>query len=448
MSITNKALFLAFGGLFLLSVSCQKDYMPAEPVAKVATQTNTLEAWQASTPPNKISSPFWKTANYFLVNPKDISKGLLYGDGLLNMTGTFNGLTSFSDPKLTLKAAYDNENIYILAEWNDPTVDISQGSWFYDGKKDPLKSAESDTGWTSQKNNDKLAFAFEINSAGNGTETFASKGCVAACHGTGSSTVMSPTTGTVDLWSWNLATSAPLGYMHDMNANSTGMNFDAGTSFVARNNAGSTDRSGPAYEWDGTEQSVTLPNGTTSVLNPAFYLINKTPMPGSAISGKDVYYKHGDCANSDCHGDAQYFDAKKYTGYTRAGLMALMAGVGEMQNYWANLSAKEKDDIVTFIRSIAGVPGYVLSTPTTGKSNTDITVVTNVTPAQIANAKTDATNIHTKYQVLITRKLKTTYADDIQFDLSASRTYNFGVALMNNDGKNHIGSEKEVLTFK
>ena len=59
-----------------------------------------------------------------------------------------------------------------------------------------------------------------------------------------------------------------------------------------------------------------------------------------------------------------------------------------------------------------------------------------------------STNHHTKYQVLITRKLKTNNADDIQFDLTANKVYTFGVALMDNDGKNHIGSAKEVLTFK
>lgn len=52
---------------------------------------------------------------------------------------------------------------------------------------------------------------------------------------------------------------------------------------------------------------------------------------------------------------------------------------------------------------------------------------------------------HTKYQVLITRKLQTGNADDAQF--SPATTYKFGVAMMDNDGRNHIGSRIETLEF-
>jgi hypothetical protein len=60
-----------------------------------------------------------------------------------------------------------------------------------------------------------------------------------------------------------------------------------------------------------------------------------------------------------------------------------------------------------------------------------------------------STNKHSKkYQVLIKRKLKTNHTDDVQFDLTTIKNYVFGVALMDNDGKNHIGSAKETLSFK
>ena len=452
MSIYNKAIFTTIGGLLLLLGACQKDYNYVTPPPKISLPSSTLEAWMATTPPNTFTSSFWKTANYLTVSAKDISTGLLYGDGLLNMTGTYNGLSNFNkgvDPKLTLKAAYDAQNIYVLVEWIDSTVNVSQGTWYYDGNYDPLKATENSTAWTSQKNNDKLAFAFEIASASSGTNTFSNNGCLASCHGTGSSAVMSPTTGTVDLWSWNLATSAPLGYMHDMNANSAGMSYDLGTPFFARNTTGSTDRSGPKYEWDGTDQTITLPNGTSTNLNPAIYLLNKTVMPGDAANGKLVYYGGvGKCSDGDCHGDAMYFPAQKFIAYTRLGMKNRMNDVTEMSNYWGGLSEVEKDDIVTFIRGLAGVAGNFLNKPTVGNSNADITALNNVTPAHIGNSLSDATNHHTKYQVLITRKLKTNNADDIQFDAISGKTYNFGIALMNNDGKNHIGSAKEILTFK
>lgn len=67
---------------------------------------------------------------------------------------------------------------------------------------------------------------------------------------------------------------------------------------------------------------------------------------------------------------------------------------------------------------------------------------------QITNAMNNSSNVHSKYQVLIVRKLKTNNTDDVQFDVSANKTYKFGIALMDNDGKNHIGSLVETLTFK
>ncbi|MCX6185485.1 MAG: hypothetical protein NTU43_00615 [Bacteroidetes bacterium] len=86
--------------------------------------------------------------------------------------------------------------------------------------------------------------------------------------------------------------------------------------------------------------------------------------------------------------------------------------------------------------------------PTAGSSSADIVAISNVTPTQISNSLFTSTNHHQKYQVLIKRKLKTTNPDDVQFDLNANKNYVFGVALMDNDGKNHIGSVKETLTFK
>jgi hypothetical protein len=97
------------------------------------------------------------------------------------------------------------------------------------------------------------------------------------------------------------------------------------------------------------------------------------------------------------------------------------------------------------MRGLSGVPGYYLQTPT--GSNADITAVSNVTALHINNSMLSATNHHIKYQVLITRKLHTNNPDDVQFNPSQGN-YKFGVALMDNDGKNHIGSTVETLTFK
>jgi hypothetical protein len=49
--------------------------------------------------------------------------------------------------------------------------------------------------------------------------------------------------------------------------------------------------------------------------------------------------------------------------------------------------------------------------------------------------------------VLFVRKLNTSNPDDAQFINPTGKSYPFSVALMDNDGKNHIGSQSETITF-
>ncbi|OYU97043.1 MAG: hypothetical protein CFE21_01780 [Bacteroidetes bacterium B1(2017)] len=456
MTKTLKFQLPVFALILLLLGSCEKEYTrsaPAKTPPKTSQPTTTLEASLVTTAPSALNSPYWKTANYLVVSAKDISKGILYGDGGLNLTGTFGGLTSFNkgnDPKITLKAAYDAEYVYILAEWSDTTVNPSEHSLFINAGSDPLKPTENPTGWTSQKNSDKLSFAFDIDGAAGSSGTFASVGCQASCHGTGNSTVMTPNSGSVDIWNWSLATSNPLGYAHDLVTSGSGFINDAGGNIAQRNSANTGERATPKYEWNGVEQSVTLPNGGSGLLDPTYFLLNKNVMPGDAMNGETIY----NAVCEHCHGpngSGGEYSAINGVGSnkkSRAAYMAAMDNVGDMGGYWGPLSASEKDDVVSFLRGIAGAPGYYLTAPTANTSAADITIVSNVKPTDISNSMSNTTNKHGKYQVLIKRKLKTNNTDDVQFNLGTKKEYVFGIALMDNDGKNHIGSAKETLTFK
>lgn len=451
-------MFLVLSFMLIIG-SCEKDYFlepPPPPPIPTSEMTSTLEAVLVTTPPIAIGSAYWKTADYLKIIATNVSINQLYGDGLLNMTGSFYGLTSFNNgtanPSLTLKAAYDNDQLYILAEWTDLDLDVSNSSWLYNGPIDPLKT-DATGGWTSQRNSDRLAFAFEISNASSAAGTFSSVGCAASCHTSGSMSWMFPDAGKVDLWNWSLARSAPLGYAEDMIANSDSLAFDEGQQIHMRNSTGSSDRSGPAYEWDGTSQTITLPTGQSSILDPAFYLFNKTVFSGDARRGDSIYHRlspPGDCV--DCHGargeggSAGAINQISQNKKSRTTLISSMDNVSDMTTYWGPLGSAERDDIVAYLRGLSGVPGYYLVTP--DGSNANIKAISNVTPIQIKNAMLPVTNQHTTYQVLITRKLKTNHADDAQFDLSIESTYKFGVALMDNDGKNHIGSTIETLTFK
>ncbi|MEO8148909.1 MAG: ethylbenzene dehydrogenase-related protein [Bacteroidia bacterium] len=443
-------------GIFTIQ-SCEKDYNYKAPPPHVAGATATLEAQYVSSAPSAISSSYWKTADYLKVNAVNVSINGVYGDGLLNMTGTYNGTTSFSkgvNPGLTLKAAYDNDKIYILAEWSDTTVNLSEASWLWDGPLDPLKTDTSGS-WTSQRNNDKFALAFEIQSASSSFGTFNSVGCAASCH-TGINNSMHPDVGTVDIWNWNLARSSPLGYAQDLVADPSSLSDDSGNKMHARNVNGATNRSGPAYEWNGVSQTITLANGQSATLDPAFYLYNKMPFLGNIANGDSLF--HNDVLNqpghcNTCHGERgegainSAINSVSLNKKSRTTLMSNMDNVSDMTAYWNNnLTSAQKDDIIAYIRGLCGVPGYYLTHP--DGSNADIVASSNVTPVQITNAILPVTNVHSKYQLLLVRKLKTNNADDIQLDPNANRTYKFGVALMDNDGKNHIGSLVETLTLK
>ena len=448
----------------LLFGACEKDYnytLPPKAPPKVSLPSTTLEAYYSSTAPNTINSSYWKTANYLTVNAKDISTNLLYDEGGLNLTNTFSGLKDFNkggNAQLVLKAGYDADFVYILAEWYDSTINLSQHTWMYNGAKDPLKPSEGSNAWTSQNNSDKFSMAFEIANAVGTSGNFATVGCAASCHGSGNNTYMVPNSGSVDIWNWSLATSSPLGYAHDMTATSTGFVNDAGGSFATRNSNGSTNRSGPAFEWDGIEQSYTLLSGTKTLLDPSYYLLNKTAMKGNAATGDAIYIQRCQV----CHGVNGV--GSVYKGATvapinsigqnkkaRAAYITLMDSVPnkDMKLFWSTLTTQDKDDVVAYLRGISGSPGYVLTNPKMGTSSADITTVANITSTDISNAMSVSTNKHTKkYQILLKRKLKTNNDDDVQFDLTTNKTYVFGVALMDNDGKNHIGSVKETLSFK
>jgi len=437
--------------------ACVKDtaYVPPIPV-----QTITLEARKVTEPPLNINgyNSYWKTADYLMVNLSNESTGILNTDGQMNMTGTYRGMNDFAvDPGLKLRAAYDDVNLYILAEWTDPQINMSFKNWYFNGPSDPLKSSETSNGWTSQRNSDGLALAFEIDPASGPAGNFATVGCAASCHSSGINSNMRPDIGKIDIWNWSLARSG-MGYAEDMVAIKDSLADDSGNKLFARNSNGSTNRSGPAYEWDGTDQTVTLPDGKTVILNPSFYLLenHKTPFLGDVASGNQIFHRStrpGDCFS--CHGnngngigssgEGAVLNIPFMNTKSRTTLIYNMDRVETMPNYWSGLNATERENIIAYVRGLSGVPGYYLRTPT--GSSADITVVTNVTPINIRNAS-QFSPLEKRYQVLLIRKLKTNNADDIQFDLSANTSYIFSIAVMNNDTRNHIGSKIEILNFK
>jgi hypothetical protein len=447
---TRKALLLP--GILLLAMACEKKYLPkppAPPPPKVGLETSTLEASYVTSAPLTLSDAYWKSADFLKVPLADLTKNQLYGDGFLNMTNTFNGLASFNngtDPRVVMKAAYDNNKVYLYVEWVDNNFNPGFGSAMVNGPADPLKS-DTTNGWTSQWNSDKMSLAFDIGNASGDAGTFSAKGCAASCHGGKKQTAA----GSVDMWCWDLAVSDPLGYAKDMVCDAAnGLANDAGTGYFLPNRKNPSDpRSGPAYEWDGTEQSVVRPDGKTTVLDPGYYLLNKTAFTGDYKTGKSVFHNTAlsDCAH--CHGyngangeATEFANVSFARKFSRSSLKTFAASEShEGNSYWARTPIANVDDLIAYIKGIGSVPGVYLTTPS--GSTADVWTVSNVLRARINTGATNA-----KYTVLMVRNLTTANSDDVQFTSPEGKAFKFGLALMNGDAKNHVGSTLQTLTFK
>ncbi|MBI1766957.1 MAG: hypothetical protein HYR67_01120 [Bacteroidetes bacterium] len=418
---TTRGLIIALG---LVWIGCT--YYENEPIKlpqpKVSKPTTTLEATYTSTPPNKITSAYWKTANYLAIGPQSLVTGQVPSDdGLYNVSGTLNGLADFNNgksPKITMRAAYDDNNIYILVSWRDTTFNISNANWVYNGVTDPNKSG-STAGWTSQRSDDKMILSFDMGSSKR------------------------------DVWNWSLALSEPLGYAMDMTDNSSVVTSDEGDKTYVRNAAGPTNRSGPQYEWDGVQQELTRSPGGLTILDPGFYLLTKKNFVGDVVAGNVVFQNN--CA--PCHGVTADGNGTDYqTGvalngpgfmnrFTREAFVSFASNqdLHEGAAHFTPLTSTEVDNLFARLRGFSGIPGYWLQNPS--GSNSDVHTLSNVQLAKIDG------NNGKGYTVLLIRALNTGNADDIIFNSSAGQ-YEFNISFTDNDDLNRIGEINNQLIFK
>jgi mono/diheme cytochrome c family protein len=410
---------------------------------------------------------------------------MLYGDGQLNMSGTFGGTTDFNSgaaANLRLTALYTTGSgqIFIRARWNDTIFNLDRRRALFNGPADPLKD-DDPAGFTSQLNDDKIAFAWEIESASSEFGSFNDVGCAASCHNVaGVGLDMRPAEGKVDIWHWKTSRSEPLGFVNDQVSDLVdGRVTDAGGDIEVRNlKTGGDNRSGPKFIWDGTDETV--PAGAPragEIDDPAFillldHLLDVSDRDGS--NGNTVY--QANCAG--CHGAngqggiGPTLITKDFGRISDAQLDAdITAGTHPGKAAYDALTDAQKKDLRLRVFAFWGTPGYFLQLPcipgTPGCSSLDITSIgetldgspidysqaginslTNITTPQGPDDNA-ALNIY-KFQqdgycVVIVRDLDTGNADDTQFD--PSQQYTFGVALMDNDGKNHIGNTKLTLSF-
>jgi hypothetical protein len=187
---------------------------------------------------------------------------------------------------------------------------------------------------------------------------------------------------------------------------------------------------------------ATKGDGSMVMLDPAYILFNTMPFAGDGAAGDVVY----DASCGGCHGAngqggaGPALNTPDWTRVSRTDLDAAMADAAHTGSGAYNaLTAQQKTDLMARLRGFPGVPGYYLTNPT--GSQADIKTTSNVTYTLV----NDVT--HARYQLIMYRALDTSNADDAQFDPTNTPILPFGVALMDNDGKNHIGSEIGALKF-
>ncbi|NOQ65831.1 MAG: ethylbenzene dehydrogenase, partial [Desulfobacterales bacterium] len=134
-----------------------------------------------------------------------------------------NGYAGMQETTVTIKSLYDDEYIYFLLQYNDPTESLARFPWIkqQDGTWKQMKKKDS-TGHDNTYYEDKVGIFWDINTKG-----FASDGCAIACHmdiegDTSAGRKYTDNPGeTIDMWHVKNVRTSPLGQADDQFVDST-----------------------------------------------------------------------------------------------------------------------------------------------------------------------------------------------------------------------------------
>lgn len=134
-----------------------------------------------------------------------------------------NGFKGVTKTKVTLRSLYDQEHIYFLVQYDDPTQSIARFPWVKQPDKSWKRLENKDsTGHENTYYEDKFAVLWDINTAG-----FQKKGCDVACHkarGGKIAGIEDKVPGrmytekpgeTIDMWHWKSVRTDPAGQLDD-----------------------------------------------------------------------------------------------------------------------------------------------------------------------------------------------------------------------------------------
>jgi len=168
-----------------------------------------------------------------------------------------NGYDGMQETTVSMKSLYDDEYIYLLIQYNDPTESLARFPWVKqkDGTWKQLSKKDS-TGHDNTYYEDKLGIYWNINTKG-----FSEEGCMISCHldiegDTSAGRKFTNNKGeTIDMWHVKNVRTSPLGQVDDQFVDSTsdgktnknwGRKGDVKTGGGYTNNV-NKDKTAPAY---------------------------------------------------------------------------------------------------------------------------------------------------------------------------------------------------------
>jgi Ethylbenzene dehydrogenase len=211
---------------------------------------------------------------------------------------------------VVVRAQYDSDYIYFLAEWKDAQQDASRDTWYFD----PAQLA-TNAGWAQESNKpvfdgagvktreafyeDKFAMQWDIN---NTTTDWASNTCYATCHtGLGSPNFAKHYTiaagEQTDMWHWkSVRTGLPTGQFDDKHVTDTPQS-DARHG-DAKVSGGHSNNKQTVALLDGTFADVTIPKYFIPNRDNYYWILVDEVNDGTAKLIKGAY----------TNGDLEYYD--------------------------------------------------------------------------------------------------------------------------------------------
>jgi Ethylbenzene dehydrogenase len=203
MRTISRLTTIAAGAAILVLAGCQSG------MEKVAPDT--LVAMKAAAAPSGAADPMWAKARPLSVVAADgVNLGAKPGEK--------------GDSKVTLKAAYTNDMLYLLIQHADPTYSVRRGPYQKqaDGSWKPLKDPANKGGDENIYYEDKWAMIWPID---NSIKAWDKEGCAALCHtgeGKPYGNKYTLREGEIaDMWHMKGSRTVPFGFVDDQYADHT-----------------------------------------------------------------------------------------------------------------------------------------------------------------------------------------------------------------------------------